>query len=80
MRNAMWHVWVGNDAPAWLTAAARALLGATTTAGLAFFNTWAQTDDVRLLVTSFMVPFLLILGGRGVVEGAVDVRKARKKQ
>ena len=74
------HAWYGNDAPPWVVAGVRALVGALITGLLSFFTIWTQTDDVRVLITAFMVPFLTVLGGRFGVEGAVDARKERKKQ
>lgn len=78
MRSAMYHIFYGNDAPAWATAAARALVGALITASLSCLGTWSQTNDPKLLIISFMVPFLSIIGGRGGIEGAVDTHKERK--
>ena len=78
MRDAMYHILIGNDAPAWATAAARALVGALITGLLSFFTIWTQTDDVKLLVSAFMVPTLTYLGTRFGIEGAVDARKERK--
>ncbi len=84
MRNSMIylirHAWYGNDAPPWVVAGVRALVGALITGGLSFFTIWTQTDEVRVLITAFMVPFLTVLGGRFGVEGAVDAHKKRKGQ
>ena len=78
MRNAAYHILYGNAAPAWATAAARALVGALITASLSCLGTWSQTNDPKLLIISFMVPFLSVIGGRFGVEGAVDAHKERK--
>ncbi len=80
MISAMYHVLYGNDAPAWATAAARALIGALITGALSFFTVWSQTDDVKLMVTSFMVPFLTYLGTRFGIEGSMDAHKERKQR
>ena len=78
MRNAAYHILIGNDAPAWATAAARALVGALITGGLSFFAMWSQTDELKQLVIAFATPALGYLGVRFGIEGAVDTRKERK--
>lgn len=75
MREFLYHALVGNDVPAWLTATARGLLGALVVGGLAFFNTWAQTDDLKLLITATAVPVLTWVGMRAGIEGMMDTRK-----
>lgn len=74
------HAWYGNDAPPWVTAATRALAGAFITGALSLLGIWSQTNDPKALAIAFLVPFLSTIGGRGVVEGAVDARKKRKGQ
>ncbi len=84
MRNAMFylirHAYYGNDAPPWVVAATRAVAGALITGLLSFFTIWTQTDDVKLLVSAFMVPTLTYLGTRFGIEGTVDAHKKRKSQ
>ena len=69
------HALLGNDTAPWIVAFARGLLGALLTGGISFFGIWSQTDDIRLLVTSFMVPFMSYLSLRFGLEGAVDRNK-----
>lgn len=69
------HALLGNDTPPWVVAFARGLISALLTGGIAFFGTWAQTDDIRLLITAGMVPFLTTLMLRWGLEGGVDSRR-----
>ena len=75
MKETIWHAILGNDTPPWVVAGARGLLEALLAAGLVFFNTWAQTSDVRLLISGPSVAFLTILTLRWIGEGAIDARK-----
>lgn len=60
----------------WQVAAIRAIVAAAIAGGLAFFVVWAQTDNVKVLVTAGMTPFLTTLATRFGLEGTVDSRKA----
>ena len=73
------HALLGNDTPPWTVAFARGLLEAVLTGGIAFFTIWSQTDDVRLLITAGMVPFLSVLSLRFAAEGLVDSGKGSKE-
>ena len=65
------HALLGNDTAPWTVAFARGLLEAVLTGGIAFFGIWSQTDDIRLLITAGMVPFLSVLSLRFAAEGLV---------
>ena len=73
--NWLWkHAIVGNDTSPWVVAGTRALIGATITGALSFFTVWQGTDDVRVLVSAGVVPFLSYLGVRLGIEGVIDTR------
>lgn len=78
MRDWIYHVVIGNDAPPWMTATARGLLGAVVIGGLAFFNIWAQTDDLKLLISGTAVPVLTWVGMRAGIEGMMDTSKNKR--
>ena len=73
------HALLGNDTAPWTVAFARGLLEAVLTGGIAFFGIWSQTDDIRLLITAGMVPFLSTLLLRFAAEGLVDSGKDGKR-
>ncbi len=75
MKDWLFHNLVGNDSPAWGVALARGVLGAVVIGGLAFFNAWTQTDDVKLLISATAVPVLTWVGMRIGLEGWVDTWK-----
>ncbi len=72
------HAWYGNDAPPWVVAGVRALVGALITGALSCLGIWSQTNDPKALIIAFLVPFLVTIGGRFGVEGAVDAHKKRR--
>ena len=59
----------------WQVAAIRAVIGASITGALGFLAAWANTDEIKILVSAGVVPFLTYLGMRLGVEGVVDARK-----
>ena len=59
----------------WQIALLRAGGGGVVLGAGGFFAIWAQTSDVQLLITSFMVPFLGTIATRGAVEGWWDSPK-----
>ena len=69
------HYYVGNDAPPWAVALVRGIAAAVIAGATAFFAVWAQTDDVKLLITAGTVPALAVLAARFGLEGAIDQRK-----
>lgn len=72
MKEYLYHAIIGNDTPVVVVAAARGFLLAAITAGITFFNTWAQTDDLKLLISAPSVVFLTVLSGRWAAEGLID--------
>lgn len=59
-------------------AIARALIGALIAGGLTILTTWqGGADGVRVLLPSFLVPFLTVLAIRGGFEGAYDAARNR---
>jgi hypothetical protein len=60
---------------AWQIAALRAGIGGFVLGAAGFFAIWAQSDDVKLLITSFMVPFWGTIATRGAAEGWWDTAK-----
>jgi hypothetical protein len=77
MRDLMYHWIVGNDVPPWCVAAARGLLGAVVVGGIAFFNAWAQTDDIAdpFVIRTTGLAVLAWIGVRAGIEGVIDTRK-----
>ena len=73
--NIIVHALVGNDVSPWMVAAARGLLAAVIAGATGFFATWAQTDEVKLLVTAGFTPFLTVLTLRFLAEGVIDAGK-----
>ncbi len=78
MREFLYHAIVGNDAPPWVTATARGILGAVVVGGLAFFNAWAQTDDVGFLIRTTGIAVLGWIGMRAGIEGMIDTAKKKR--
>ena len=72
MKEFLYHAIVGNDTPAWIVAAARGVLLAFITGAIAFFQIWAQTDDIKLLISVPATTFLTVLSGRWAAEGIID--------
>lgn len=58
----------------WYVATVRAVAQAVVVGGLGFLAVWSQTDDVKILVTAGLTPFLALLGTRLGVEGYIDSR------
>ena len=80
MRNAMYHIIYGNDAPAWATAAARGVLAGLllgTQTGLA---TWTASGDLAVAAIAAANVFIGTIIVRFGIEGAVDAHKERKKR
>ncbi len=75
LRDLVRHALIGNDTPAWIVAAARGFLSALILGGISFFSIWAQTEDVKLLVSTPGTVFLSTLIVRWGLEGAIDARK-----
>ena len=75
LKDLAYHAIVGNDTPPWIVAAARGTVLAFITAGIAFFQIWAQTDDIKLLISVPGTTFLTVLSGRWVAEGIIDTWK-----
>jgi len=59
----------------WQIAVTRAVIGGLVLGAASFFAIWAQTDDTKLLITAFMVPFWSNIAQRGVAEGWWDTVK-----
>ena len=78
--NAMYHIFYGNDAPAWQTAAARALVSAIGTGLLAWLAVWTTDASNQTQVAAGLVPFVGIVVARFGLEGAADTHKGRKKR
>ena len=66
------HAIVGNDTSPWIVAGARALIGATIVGATGFLAVWQGTDDVKLLVSAGLGPFLSYLAVRLGIEGYID--------
>lgn len=79
MRDLMYHYLLGNDVPPWGVALARSLLGAVVVGGLAFFNAWAQTDDIPFLIRTTGIAVLTWIGLRAGIEGMLDTWKNGRK-
>ena len=77
MKEYLYHAIIGNDTPPWVVAAARGFLGALISGGLGFLVTWQGTDEVKVLVSAGVTPFLTYLGIRLGIEGFIDARKNR---
>lgn len=60
----------------WQIAVMRAAGGGTLYGLAAFLAIWAQTGDVKLLITAFGTPFLSTIIVRGVAEGWWDTIKS----
>ena len=69
------HAFIGNDTPPWIVAGARGFLGALISGSLGFLVTWQGTDEVKVLVSAGVTPFLTYLGIRLGIEGFIDARK-----
>ena len=78
--NLMYHVLYGNDAPAWQTAAARALISAVGTGLLAWLAVWTTGASNQAEVAAGLVPFVGIVVARFGLEGSMDTHKERKKR
>jgi len=78
--NWMLHSIIGNDTHPAVVAAVRAFLGAFITGGLGFLAVWQSTEEVKVLVTAGVTPFLSYLAIRLGLEGIVDVRKMNSKK
>ena len=59
----------------WKVALIRGFGSAVVTGALAFLGIWTQSDDVKILVTAGMVPFLTTLSLRFGLEGSWDTIK-----
>ena len=70
------HALIGNDTKPWIVALARSFVSASLVGALSFFAIWQGTDDIKLLVSAFWVPFITTLGTRFVAEGLIDTFKA----
>jgi len=77
--NLAFHVIVGNDTHPLLVAAARALLGASLVGGISFLGVWQSTDEMKVLITSGVLPALTYLAARLGIEGSLDTWKQNKK-
>lgn len=60
------------DGTSWQVAAGRALLTAALLGAAGFLAVWAQTDEVKVLVTAGLTPFVGTLLMRLGVEGYAD--------
>lgn len=72
----LYHKFVGNDEHPLIVAACRALAGAMIVGGTGFLGVWQSTDDVKILISAGVGPFLSYLGVRLGVEGALDSWKS----
>ncbi len=72
------HCIVGNDMPPWVVALCRGFTAALIAGALGFLAMWQQTDEVKLLITAGLTPFLFTLSWRFGLEGAIDQRKNGK--
>lgn len=79
MKDWIYHVLVGNDTHPLLVAAARSLLGASLLGASSFLGVWQSTDEVKVLITAGLVPFIGYLMARLGIEGTLDTWKANKK-
>lgn len=70
-----YHYLIGNDVPPWGVALARGIFGAVVVGGLAFFNAWAQTDDIPFLIRTTGIAVLSWIALRAGIEGIIDQRK-----
>jgi hypothetical protein len=77
IRDLLYHALVGNDTHPVLVATARALVGAALTGAISFFGIWQTTDEVKVLVTAGVLPFLTYIAARIGVEVPIDIWKAR---
>ena len=75
MINWTYHALMGNDAHPAAVAFARGLLTAVIAGAVSFFGVWQTTDELKVLVTSGVVPFLTVFAARVLGEGYIDVRK-----
>lgn len=75
MKELLYHWIVGNDTPAWIVAMARGLLTAGLAGATVFVTTWAQTEDVKLMISAPASVFLTVLTARLVAEGIIDTWK-----
>ena len=75
LKDMAYHAIVGNDTPPWVVSGARGLLSAAIFAGIAFFNIWAQTDDIKLLISTPGTVFLGTLIVRWGLEGIIATKK-----
>lgn len=73
-----YHALIGNDTHPIIVAGTRALLAAALTGAISFLGVWQSTDDVKVLITSGVLPFLMVLATRLGIEGAVDNWKANR--
>ena len=78
LKNLAYHWIVGNDTAPWIVAAARGAVLAFITAAIAFFQIWAQTDDIKLLISVPGAMFFTVLSGRWAAEGLIDTWKNGK--
>ena len=76
---ALAHWVIGNDTHPAVVAATRAVIGAVITGGLGFLAVWQSTEEVKVLVTAGVTPFLSYLAIRLGLEGFIDVRKNGKQ-
>lgn len=54
----------------------RGLILAFIAGGTAFFTTFTQTDNVKLMISAFALPFLATLATRWAGEGGIDTMRA----
>ena len=74
-----YHALVGNDTHPMIVATCRALIGGVLTGAISFFGVWQSTDEVKVLITSGVLPFLTYIAARIGLEGPVDAWKANKE-
>ena len=71
----IYHALLGNDTKPWIVAAARGLLEAILAGSLAVLAIWLEVDDVKVLITAFLLPFIGVIAARVGLEGIVDTLK-----
>ena len=80
MVSAMYHIFYGNDAPAWATAGARAMVTAVGLGVLSWLAVWTAGAGAQAQVAAGLTPFIGTIIARFGLEGAVDARKERKER
>ncbi len=74
----LYHVLVGNDSHPMMVAAARAIVGGVITGAISFLGIWQTTDELKVLITAGVLPFLTYIGARLGIEGPLDNWKANR--